>query len=155
MSGSNCCFLAYMQVSQETSMVVWYSYLFMIFPQFVVIHTSQSQRLNHSQWSRSNVLKNFLCDQMNVSNLISGSSAFPKSSLYIWKFSVHVLLKPSLKNFEHYLASMWNECDCVVVWTFFGTACLWDWNKNQFPWDPLNLVFGLSWQNQGTYSPVN
>ena len=63
---------------------------------------------------------------MDVGNLISGSSAFSKSSLYIWKFLVHVLLKPSSKDFEHYFASMWNECNCAVVWTlslpFFGTG---------------------------------
>ena len=53
---------------------------------------------------------------------------FSKSSLYIWKFSVHVLLKPSLKDFEHFLAIMWNECNCMVVWTFFGIAFLRDWN---------------------------
>ena len=65
----------------------------------------------------------------SVGNLMSGSSAFSKSSLYIWNFSVHILLKPCLKDFEHYLASMWNECNCVVVWTFFGIAFLWDWTK--------------------------
>ena len=63
-------------------------------------------------------------------NLISDSSAFSKSSLYIWKFSVHVLLKPVLKDFEHYLAGVWNECNCAVVWVFFGVAFLWDWNEN-------------------------
>ena len=63
----------------------------------------------------------FFCDSVDVGNLISGSSAFSKSSLYIWKFLVHILLKPSLNDFEHYFASMWNECSCVVVWTFFGT----------------------------------
>ena len=68
----------------------------------------------------------FCYDPMNAGNLISGPSAFSKSSLYIWKFSVHVLLKPSLKDFEHYLASMWNEHNCAVVWTFFGIAFLWD-----------------------------
>ena len=57
-------------------------------------------------------------------------SAFSKSSLNIWKFSVHVLLKPSLKDFQHYLPSMWNEHICMVVWTFFGIAFLWDWNEN-------------------------
>ena len=51
---------------------------------------------------------------------ISGSSAFSKSSLNIWKFSVHVLLKPSLENFECYFASVWNECHCAVVWTFLA-----------------------------------
>ena len=59
-------------------------------------------------------------------------SAFSKSSLSIWKFSVHVLLKPSLKDFEHYLASTWNECNCAAVWTFFGIALYWDWNELTF-----------------------
>ena len=67
---------------------------------------------------------------MDVGNLISGSSAFSKSSLNIWKFLVHILLKPSLENFEHYFANVWDECNCVVVWTFFGIAFLWDWNEN-------------------------
>ena len=67
---------------------------------------------------------------MDVGNLISGSSAFSKSSLNIWKFLVHVLLKPSLENFEHYFASLWDECICAVVWTFFGIALLWYWNEN-------------------------
>ena len=66
----------------------------------------------------------FLCDVMNVGNLISGSSAFSKSNLYICKFLVYVLLKPSLKDFEHYFASMGNEGNSMVVWTFFGIAFL-------------------------------
>ena len=71
---------------------------------------------------------------MDVGNLISGSSAFYKSSLHIWKFSIYVPLKPSLKDLEHNLASMWNECNCAVVWTFFGIALVWDWNENwSFP----------------------
>ena len=52
---------------------------------------------------------------------------FLNISLYIWKFFVHILLKPSLKDFEHYCASMWNEGDCDAVWSFFGTVLLWDW----------------------------
>ena len=82
---------------------------------------------------------------MEVGNLISGSSAFSKPSLNIWKFSVHVLLKPRLENFQHYFESMWNACNCAVVWTFFGIA-LWDWNENWlFPvlW-PL-WVFQICW----------
>ena len=62
----------------------------------------------------------------DVGNLISDSSAFSKSHLNIWKFSVHVLLKPRLENFEHCFASVWDECDCVEVWTFFGIAFLLD-----------------------------
>ena len=64
----------------------------------------------------------FLNDAMDVGNLISDSSAFSKSTLNIWKLTIHVLLKPSLKNFEHYFASVWDECNCVVVWTFFGNG---------------------------------
>ena len=62
----------------------------------------------------------FFYDPTDVGNLISGSSAFSKSSLYVWKFSVHVLLKPGLENFEHYFTRVWDECNCMVVWTFFG-----------------------------------
>ena len=72
----------------------------------------------------------FLYDPTDVGNLISASSAFSKSRLYLWKFLVHILLKPSLKDFEHYVASVWNEHNCAVVWTFFGIALLWDWNEN-------------------------
>ena len=70
----------------------------------------------------------FLYDPMNVGNLISGSSAFSKLSLYIWKFSVHVLLKPGLKDFEHNHDNMWNEHNCTIVWGFFGIAFL------EIPW---------------------
>ena len=88
----------------------------------------------------------FFYDPEDVGNLISGSSAFYKSTLYSCKFLIHILLKPSLKNFEHYCGSVWNECNCVVVWTFFGIAFLWDWNENwPFPvlW-PL-LSFQICW----------
>ena len=85
------------------------------------------QRLQRSQWSRCFLeFSCFFYDPVDVSNLFSGSSAFSKSSLSIWKFSIHVLLKPSLKDFEHYLVSMWNACSYVVVWTFFSIALLWD-----------------------------
>ena len=66
---------------------------------------------------------------MHVGNLISGSSAISKSSLNIWKFTAHTLLKPGLENFDHYFASVWDECNCAVVWTFFDIAFLWDWNE--------------------------
>ena len=72
----------------------------------------------------------FFDDPVDVGNLICGSSVFSKSSLNIWKFMVHVLLQPGLENFEHYFSSMWNECNCVVVWTFFSISFLWDWNEN-------------------------
>ena len=82
----------------------------------------------------------FFCDPADVGNLISGSSAFSKSSLNIWKFLVHVLLKPHLENFEHYLDSVWDEFNCAVVWIFFGIAFLWDWNEN-WPFPALFLTF--------------
>ena len=66
----------------------------------------------------------FLYDPMHVGNLISGSSAFPKCSLNVWKFSIHVVLKPSLENSQHYFASGWDECNCAIVWRFFGIAFL-------------------------------
>ena len=67
----------------------------------------------------------FFSDPADVGNLISGSSAFSKTSLNMWKFSIHVLLKPHLENFEHYFASMWNERNCAIVWTFFDISFLW------------------------------
>ena len=72
----------------------------------------------------------FFYNPTDVGNSIFGSSVFSKSSLNIWKFTVHVLLKPVLENFEHYFASVWDECNCAVVWAFFGIAFLWDWNEN-------------------------
>ena len=63
-------------------------------------------------------------DPADIGNLICGSSAFSKTSLNIWKFTVHVLLKPGLDNFEHFFASVWDECHCAVVWSFFGIAFL-------------------------------
>ena len=71
----------------------------------------------------------FFDNPADIGNLISGSSAFYKSSLNIWKFTVYVLLKPGLENFERYFASLWDECNCAVVWAIFGIAFLWDWNE--------------------------
>ena len=93
------------------------------------------QRLWCSQKSRRrfffwNSLAFSMLFPVDVGNLISGSSTFSKTSLNIWKFTVHILLKPVLKNFEHYFTSMWDECNCVVVQAFFGLAFLWDWNEN-------------------------
>ena len=69
--------------------------------------------------------------QRSNDNLISGSSAFSKSNLNIWEFSVHILLNPDLENFEDYFTSVWDcECNCAVVWAFFCIAHLWDWNEN-------------------------
>ena len=131
MSGSNCCFLTCIQISQEAGQVVWYSHLFKNFLQFAVIHTVKGFGVvNEAEADVFLELSCFLDDPMDVGNLKSGSSAFFKSSLNIWKFTVHLLLKPGLENFEHYFTSVWDECNCVVVWAFFGIAFLWDWNEN-------------------------
>ena len=83
---------------------------------------------------------------MYVSDFISGSSAFSKPSLYVWKFLIHVLLKLSLKDFEHYFASMWNKCSGMVIWKFFDLVLLWDWNENwPFPSCDHCWVFQICW----------
>ena len=102
MSSSNCCFLICIQVSQETGKVVRYSHLLKNFTQFVVIHTVKGFGVvNEAEADVFQELSCFFDDPSDVGNLISGSSAFSKSSLYIWKFLVHILLKASLKDFEH------------------------------------------------------
>ena len=93
----------------------------------------------------------------DVGNLISGSSASSNSSLNIWKFTVHVLLKSGLENFEHYFASVWDECNCAVVWAFFDIAFLWDWNENwPFPvlWPLLSFPNLLAYWVQHFHSII-
>ena len=126
-----CCSLTCIQISQEAGKVVWYSHLFQNFPQFVVIHTVKGFGIVNK--GEVYVFLEFPCfftDPVDVGNLISGSSAFSKSSLNIWKLRVHILLKPGLENFEHYFASVWNECSCAVVWAVFGIAFLWYCSEN-------------------------
>ena len=116
MSTSNCCFLTCIQVSQETGKVVWYSRLLKNFPQFAVIHTVIDFKVvNEAEVDVFLEFPHFLHDPMNVDSLLSGSSAFSKSRLYICKFLVHILLKSIVNGFEHYLATMRNECNCPVV----------------------------------------
>ena len=103
-----------------------FSIFFRIF-QFVVIHTVKGFSVVSE--TEVDVFLEFPCFFLWFSgcwHLISGSSAFSKSSLYLWKFSVHVLLKPRLKDFEHNLTSMWNECNHTVVLTFLVIVLLWD-----------------------------
>ena len=112
-SGCNYCFLTCIWIFQETGKAVWYSHLLKNFPQFAVIHTVQGFSIvNEAEVNVFLEFSFFFYDPMDVGNLISGSSAFYKSSLNIWKFSVHILLQPNLENFEHYFASM---CNGVVV----------------------------------------
>ena len=87
--------------------MVWYSHLFQNFPQFVAIHTVKGFGVvNKAEVDIFLELSCYFDDPVDVGNLISGSSAFSKSSFNIWKFTVHILLKPSVENFEHYFASM-------------------------------------------------
>ena len=103
------------QVSQKAGQVVWYSHLFKNF-QFVVIHTVKGFGIvNKAEVGVLLELFFFFDDPTDVGNLISGSSAFSNSSLNIWKFSVHVMLKPNLKDTEHNLASMGDKCNWPVV----------------------------------------
>ena len=122
MSSSNCCFLTCIQVSQEAGQVVWYSHLFKNFTQFVVIHTVKGFGIVN----KADVFLELSCffdDAMDVGNLISGSSAFSKTSLNIWKFTVHRLVKPGLENFKHYFTSVWDGCNCAVVWLLITYIC--------------------------------
>ena len=144
MSSSNCCFLTCIQISQEARKVVSYSHLFKNFPEFVVVHT-----VNKAEVGIFLELSWFFYDPVDVGNLISGSSTF--STLYIWKFTVHILLKPGLKNFEHYFTSIWDECNCVIVWAslalpFFGIGMKTDFF--QVLWPLLNFPNLLAYWGQ-------
>ena len=157
-SNSNYCFLTCIQISLEAHQVAWYSHLFKNFPQFVVTHTVNGFGVINK--SKVGVFLEFSClfyHQTDVGNLISGSPAFSKSSLNIWKFMVHVFLKPGLENFEHYFTSVWDECNCAVVWAFFGIAFLWDWNENRpFPvlWPLLSFPNLLAFWVQHFHSII-
>ena len=117
MSGSNRCFLTCIQVLQEAGKVVWYSHLLKNFPQFVAIHIIKGFSIVNE--AELDFFLEFFCffyDPMDVGNLVSGYSVFSKSSLNIWKFSVHVLLKPSLENFECALLA----CEMSAVVKYFS-----------------------------------
>ena len=131
LSSSNCCFLTCIQVSQEAGQVVWYSYFFKNFSRFIVIHT----------------VKGFSIVNKTEVDIFLELSAFSmiQQMLAIWSLVPLPFLNPAwtsgiswftyflklgLTNFEHYFTSMWDECNCVVVWAFFGIAFLRDWNEN-------------------------
>ena len=158
MSCSNCCLLTCIQISQEAGMVVWYSHLLKNFPQFIVIHTVKCFGIvNNAEIDVFLELSCFFDDPVDVDNLISGSSAFFKPSLNIWNFTVHVLLKPGLENFENYFTSLWDECNCVVVWTFFGIVFLTNQSENwSFPdlWPLLSFPNLLAYWVQHFHSII-
>ena len=153
MSSSNCCFLTCIQISQEAGQVVWYSYVFQNFPVYCDPH---SQRLWHSQYRHRCFFLELSCffnDPSDVGSLISGSSAFSKTSLNIWKLTVHVLLKPGLET----LLACEMSAIVWVVWTFFGIAFLWDWNENwPFPvlWPLLSFPNLLAYWVQHFHSII-
>ena len=158
LSSSNCCFLTCIQVSQEVDQVVWYFHLFKNFPQFVVIHTVKG--FNIVNKAKIDIFLELFCffdDPTDVNNLISASSTFSKSRLNIWKFTVPIVLKSSLDIYEHYVASVWDECNCAAVWAFLGIAFLWDWNRNwPFPvlWQLLSFPNLLAYWVQHFHSII-
>ena len=123
MSICNCCLLSCIQISHEAGQLGCYSHLLKNFSQFIVIHTVKCIAIvNKAEVDVFLELSCFFNDPTDVGNLISDYSAFSKSSLKIWKFMVHILLKPGLENTEHYFASVWDKCNSGVVWAFFGIA---------------------------------
>ena len=147
-------FLTCIQVSQEAgkSGIPFSWWVF----QFVVIHTKAlAYSLKQKEiffWNSLIFLWSSRCWQFDLWFL-----RLFKSNLYIWKFSFHILLKPMLKDFEHYFASMWNGWDCEVVWTLFGIVLLWDWNENWlFPilWPLINFPNLLAYWVQHSNSII-
>ena len=122
-----------------------------------VIHGVAKSQTQLSDWTELNWNCCFFDDPPDVGNLISGSSAFSKTSLNIWKFTVHVLLKPGLENFDLYFTNVWDDCNCAVVWALFGIAFLWDWNENwPFPvlWPLLSFPNLLAYWVQHFHSII-
>ena len=125
-SGFNSCFLTCIQISQEASKGVWYFDLVKNFPQFVLIHTYKGiSIINEAEVYVFLESPCFSYDPMDVGNLISCSYTLSKSSLYTWKFSVHALLKPSLKDFENYLGGGGGLVTklCLTLVTPWTVAC--------------------------------
>ena len=121
MFSSNYCFLTCIQVSQKAGQVVWYSHLFQNFPQLIVIHAVKGLGIvNKAEIGVFLELSCFFHDPADVGNLISGSSAFSKTSLNVWKFTVHILLKLGFKNVER--VRRVQLCSSLSI--------LWDWNEN-------------------------
>ena len=143
MSSSSCCFLTCIKVSQETGKMVWYSHVFKNFSYFVIHTVRGFSVVNEAEtdiffWIPLLSLWSNKCLQFDLR-----SFAFSKPSLYIWKFSVHILLESSLKDFEHNLTSMWNKYNCMVVWTFFGIEMKTDLFHCGHCW-----VFQISWHTE-------
>ena len=123
--------------------MVWYSHLFKSFPQFIMIHTVKGFGIiNETEIDVFLEFPSFLYYTVKFRNLISGSSSFSKPSLDIWKFLVHITLKPSMKDFKHDFTSMGEECNCPMVSTFFSTTLLGNWDEDQ-PFPVMWRLLGL------------
>ena len=142
MSSSNCCFLTCIQISRELGKVVWYSHLLKNFSQCVVIHTVKGFGVvNKAEVDVFLELSCFSCDPTDVGNVISDSSAFSKSSLNVWKFMVHILLKTGLENMSITLLAC--EMSTIVWWSehslalpFFGIGMKTDLFLSCGCWEP-------------------
>ena len=147
MSSSNCCFFSCIQISQEAGQVVWYSHLISWRIFHSLLWSTQSKAL--AQTIKQIFFWNSLAVSMIQWMLAIWSLAplpFLSPAWTLWKFTVHILLKIGLENFEHYFTSMWDECNCVVVCAVFGIAFLWDWNENwPFPvlWPRPYFSYGI------------
>ena len=157
MSGFNSCLLFCIQIPQEAGKVIRYSHLLKKFLQFVVINAVKGLAVvNEAKVDIFLELSCFFYDPADVGDLTSSSSAFSKSSLYIWKVSVHIPLKPCLENCKYYFARVrWVQL--CSTWTFFGIAFLWDWSKNwPFPvlWPLLSFPNLLAYWVQHFHSII-
>jgi len=156
MSSSKCCFLSCIQVSQEAGQVVWYSHLFQNFPQFIVMHTVKGFDIVNK--AEIDVFLELLCffhEPVDAGNLISGSSAFSKTSLNIWKFMCFWSLAWRILSITLLACEM--STNCAVVWAFFGIAFLLDWNENwPFPilWPLLSFPNLLAFWAQHFHSMI-
>ena len=111
--------------------MVWYSHLSKSFPQLVMIHTVKGfSVVDETEIDVFLELPCFLYDPVNVGSSISGSSAFSKPNLDIWKFLVHIMLKLSMQDFKHDLTSMGDESNCPMASTFFSTSLLGNWDED-------------------------
>ena len=111
--------------------MVWYSHLSKSFPQFVMIHTVKGfSVVDEKEIDVLLKFPYFLYNPVNVGSLISSSSSFSKPGLDIWKFLVHIMLKPSMQSFKRDLTSTGDECDCSMVITFSGTTLGGNWEEN-------------------------
>jgi len=152
MSSSNCCFLTCIQISQEAGQVIWYSHLF---KNFVVIHTVKGFGIvNIVEVDIFLELSCYFNDptDLEIWSLIPLPFLNPP-----WTSGGSQLLKPGMENFEHYFTSMWDECNCMVFWAFFGIAFLWDWNENwPFPvlWPLLSFPNLLAYWVQHFHSII-